>query len=139
VELAQIRYFVTLCDERNFSRAARRCGVSQPSLSNGIKKLERELGGKLFERSGMSLTPLGRSVRLQFESAIASIGQITKRAAAFHRRQASGRRVGASRILRRLDTAVPLNGAKPLEEAPQSEAAHNRDGRKDGADQHIVR
>jgi DNA-binding transcriptional LysR family regulator len=89
VELAHIRYFVTLCDERNFTRAAGRCGVSQPSLSNGIKTLERELGGKLFERSAMSLTALGKTVRPQFESAIASIEQIKKRAMAFHRRQAS--------------------------------------------------
>ena len=96
MELAQIRYFV-MCDERNFSRAARRCGVSQPSLSNGIKKLERELGGKLFERSGMSLTALGKSVRLQFEITIASVGQITKRARAFHRRREYRRRVGVAR------------------------------------------
>ena len=74
LELAQIRYFVTLCRERNFTRAARRCGVSQPSLSNGIKALECELGGKLFERSDMSLTPLGKSLRLHFESAVASVG-----------------------------------------------------------------
>ena len=60
MELVQIRYFVALCSKRNFTRAARRCGVSQPSLSNGIKALECELGGKLFERSDMSLTPLGK-------------------------------------------------------------------------------
>jgi DNA-binding transcriptional LysR family regulator len=36
-----------LCSERNFTKAARRCGVSQPSLSNGIKALESELGGQL--------------------------------------------------------------------------------------------
>jgi hypothetical protein len=137
VELAQIRYFVMLCDERNFSRAARRCGVSQPSLSIGIKNLEHELGGKLFERSGMSLTPLGKSVRPQFENALASIGQIAKRATAFHRRQAA-RRPGAARRILRLDTAVPLNGAKPFEQAPQSEAADKRDSREDHADQHIV-
>src|SRR3954462_9608922 len=47
VELTQIRYFVMLCSERNFTKAARRCGVSQPSLSNGIKALESELGGQL--------------------------------------------------------------------------------------------
>jgi LysR family hydrogen peroxide-inducible transcriptional activator len=82
VELAHIRYFVALCEERQFTRAAQRCRISQPSLSNGIKTLERELGGKLFERSGMSLTPLGKSLYPQFESALASIGQITKRATA---------------------------------------------------------
>ena len=139
MELAQIRYFVTLCSERNFTRAARRCGVSQPSLSNGIKALECELGGKLFERSDMSLTPLGKRLRLHFESAVASVGQITKRAMAFHRRQLAQRRGSEVRNQPLLDPAVPLSGAKPLEEAAkQGEAAHDRDSREDHDDQHIV-
>ena len=127
MELVQIRYFVALCSKRNFTRAARRCGVSQPSLSNGIKALECELGGKLFERSDMSLTPLGKSLQLHFESAVASVGQITKRAMAFHRRQLVQRRVAAARSLRLLDPAVPLSGARCFEEATQGEAAHDRD------------
>jgi DNA-binding transcriptional LysR family regulator len=137
VELAHIRNFVALCDERSFTRAARRCGISQPSLSNAIKTLERELGGELFERRGMSLTPLGKSVQPQFESTLASVRQITKRAKAFHRRQRAQRRALADRTLRP-DAAVLLNGAKPFEEAPESEAAHDRDGREDRADSHIV-
>jgi LysR family transcriptional regulator, hydrogen peroxide-inducible genes activator len=126
VELAQIRYFVALCDERSFTRAARRCGISQPSLSNAIKALERELGGKLFERRGMSLTPLGKSVQPQFESTLASVGQITKRAKAFHRRQPAQRRALVDRTLRP-DAAVALNEAKLFEEAPLSKAPHNRE------------
>ena len=139
MELAQIRYFVTLCSERNFTRAARRCGVSQPSLSNGIKALECELGGKLFERSDMSLTPLGKRLRLHFESAVASVGHITKRAMAFHRRQLAKRRGSEVRNQPLLDPAVPLSGAKPLEEAAKKgKAAHDRDSREDYDDQHIV-
>jgi hypothetical protein len=45
-----IRYFLALCEELNFTRAARRCGVSQPSLTNAIGALERQLGGTLFQR-----------------------------------------------------------------------------------------
>ena len=138
MELAQIRYFVTLCSERNFTRAARRCGVSQPSLSNGIKALERELGGKLFDRSDMSLTPLGKSLRLHFESAVASVGQITKRAMAFHRRQLAPRRFAEARDQPPLDPAVPLSGTKPFEEAAPREAACDRDCREDHGEQHIV-
>jgi hypothetical protein len=64
IELQQIRYFLSLCEEGTFTRAAERCGVSQPSLSNGIKQLEAELGGPLFERNRKAcrLTKLGRSV-----------------------------------------------------------------------------
>jgi DNA-binding transcriptional LysR family regulator len=51
---AQIRYFLILYDELNFTRAAKRCGVSQPSLTNGIKDLESRFGGKLFDRVSSS-------------------------------------------------------------------------------------
>ena len=51
---AQIRYFLILYDELNFTRAAKRCGVSQPSLTNGIKDLESRFGGKLFYRISSS-------------------------------------------------------------------------------------
>jgi DNA-binding transcriptional LysR family regulator len=62
--MQQVHYFLTLCAELNFTRAARRCGVSQPSLSNAISALERELGGALFHRKpSIALTGLGRMVR----------------------------------------------------------------------------
>jgi LysR family hydrogen peroxide-inducible transcriptional activator len=51
MEMNQVRYFLALCDERNFTRAAERCGVKQPSLTKAIKKLESKLGGALFNRS----------------------------------------------------------------------------------------
>ena len=50
MEMHQVRYFLALCDELHFTRAARRCGVKQPSLTRAIKMLEKELGGALFER-----------------------------------------------------------------------------------------
>jgi hypothetical protein len=65
VETNQIRYFLALCQEQNFTRAAKRCGVSQPSVSNAIKRLEEELGGNLFHRTknGAKLSPLGVAIR----------------------------------------------------------------------------
>ena len=63
MQMQQIRYFLTLCEERNFTRAARRCGVSQPSLTNAMIALERELGGALFQRRPqIALTALGHAV-----------------------------------------------------------------------------
>lgn len=57
MELHQLRYFCAIVDTGSFSRAARQSNVSQPSLSQQIRKLEDELGARLFDR-------LGRSVRL---------------------------------------------------------------------------
>jgi DNA-binding transcriptional LysR family regulator len=60
----QVRYFLAMCEELNFSRAARRCGVSQPALTTAISALERDLGGPLFHRKpSIALTALGRVVR----------------------------------------------------------------------------
>ena len=64
MQLHQIRYFLALCAEGNFTRAARRSGVSQPSLTNAISALERQLGGALFERKpAVALTALGRAMQ----------------------------------------------------------------------------
>jgi DNA-binding transcriptional LysR family regulator len=64
MQMQQVDYFLTLCEELNFTRAARRCGVSQPSLTTAIGTLERELGGALFYRKpAIALTGLGRMVR----------------------------------------------------------------------------
>jgi len=52
MELQQLRYFASVADLANFTRAAEQCNVSQPSLSQQIINLERELGHKLFHRLG---------------------------------------------------------------------------------------
>src|SRR5262245_5699344 len=64
MQMHQVGYFLALCEELNFTRAARRCGISQPSLTNAIGALERDLGGALFNRKpSIALTGLGRMVR----------------------------------------------------------------------------
>jgi len=62
MELHQLRYFVAVSETGSFSRGAERCGITQPSLSQQILKLESELGQKLFDRLGRSvqMTPAGR-------------------------------------------------------------------------------
>ena len=64
MEMHSIRYFVALSETLNFSHAARKCRVTQPSMTRAIKKLEEELGGELFsrERSKAHLTELGRAM-----------------------------------------------------------------------------
>jgi LysR family hydrogen peroxide-inducible transcriptional activator len=69
MELHQVRYFLAVAEELNFSRAAEKCGVSQPALSRAIILLEQEFGGPLFhrERRLTNLSPLGRMVRPYLE------------------------------------------------------------------------
>lgn len=69
MEMNQIRYFLAVCEHRNFTHAARASNVSQPSLTAAIKKLEEELGDALFirDRAGCRLTPLGKLMQPRFE------------------------------------------------------------------------
>lgn len=75
-----LRYFLMVIEEGNFSRAAQRCNVSQPTLSAGIAKLEREVGRPLFHRTNrrVELTPAGATFagharRIEAEFAAAAI------------------------------------------------------------------
>ena len=58
----QVRYFLAAAEELNFTRAAERCSVAQPTMTRAIKMLEYDLGGPLFsrERARTHLTELGR-------------------------------------------------------------------------------
>jgi len=62
MDLRQLRYFLALSEELNFTRAAARCNVSQPPLSRAIAQLEEELGAVLFVRDThhVALTAAGR-------------------------------------------------------------------------------
>ncbi len=89
MELRQIQYFLALCDERNFTRAARQCRVAQPSLTNAIKKLEHELGDVLFQRGrgNIELSELGTLVKPCFLDARRAIEEVMHRASDFAMRK----------------------------------------------------
>jgi LysR family transcriptional regulator, hydrogen peroxide-inducible genes activator len=57
MELHQLRYFVAVAECGNFSRAAEACGVSQPSLSQQVQKLEKRLNQRLLDRLGRRAVP----------------------------------------------------------------------------------
>ncbi len=82
--LTELRYIVAVAREKHFGRAAEACFVSQPTLSVSIKKLEEELGVRIFERGAneVSVTPLGDEIVRQAQSVIeqaAGIKEIAKR------------------------------------------------------------
>ena len=76
MEIHQLRYFVAVADEGNFSRAAAKVRVAQPSLSQQIRKLEAEVGQPLFDRLPRSvvLTEAGRCLIDYARQILASIG-----------------------------------------------------------------
>ena len=75
MELHQLKYFIAVVETGSFSKAAKRCFVAQPSLSQQIIKLEKEIGTKLFDRLGKKvvLTEAGNTLlpgakRILYES-----------------------------------------------------------------------
>jgi DNA-binding transcriptional LysR family regulator len=72
--LQQLRYFLTAADSGSFSAAAEELHMAQPSLSDQIRKLEAELGGALFARTGrrLALTEAGRMLRPHAERTLAA-------------------------------------------------------------------
>jgi LysR family transcriptional regulator, hydrogen peroxide-inducible genes activator len=62
--IRELRYLVALANRAHFGRAAQDCHVSQPTLSNQIRKLEEYLGVTLIERNAKSfaLTAIGGDV-----------------------------------------------------------------------------
>jgi DNA-binding transcriptional LysR family regulator len=77
MELRHLRYFVAVADELNFTRAARRLGIAQPSLSSQIRQLETEMGTPLLRREtrGVELTDAGT---LMFEEARVILAEVER-------------------------------------------------------------
>jgi len=88
METQHIRYFLAVSDELNFTRAAERCGVAQPTVTAAIQRLERDVGGALFYRLPyppyVQLTSLGHQLQplcLQIDELLAkaqTIGRSVK-------------------------------------------------------------
>lgn len=117
-ELRQLRVFVAVAEELNFTRAAERLYLGQQAVSKSVRSLERELGVELLERTTreVRLTPAGAALLERGREALAAAD------AAFAAAQAAGRalagtvRVGVSPALGRHvvdEAARVLLGASP--------------------------
>src|SRR3954452_25488014 len=75
MNVRQLECFVAVVEERSFTRGARRVGISQPSLSEQVRTLERALGGQVVERlpRGFSLTPAGRALLPEARAAVRAV------------------------------------------------------------------
>ena len=82
MEFHQLRYVCAIAETGSFSRAAERCQIAQPSLSQQVLKLEEDLGTRLFDRLGRSVRlteagraflPHARSILSQMETARSSV------------------------------------------------------------------
>ena len=75
MDLQRLRYFLEVARQKNFSKAAKVCRVSQPSLSQQIKKLESEVGGALFirNRGSVQLSELGEGFLGHAQAVLAEV------------------------------------------------------------------
>lgn len=89
MDLRQLECFLAVAQELHFGRAAERLGMSQSTVSEAIKALERTLGGPVFDRTSrrVSLTGLGESLRRGSEPAVIGLRAVFQDC----RRQAAGK------------------------------------------------
>lgn len=80
MELRQLKYAIQIAEEKNFSRAAEKLHIAQPSLSQQLSKLEKELGVQLFRRStnSVELTHAGSLFIKKAQKVLDIVEQIQK-------------------------------------------------------------
>ncbi len=122
LEVRELRYFVAVAEELNFSRAAERLGIAQPPLSRAIKRIERRLGVRLFERDtrGVALTDAGSTMLAEARPALLAMSAVarrTQRAAMIEPRLLVTAKAGtATALLRRIvESHGRLPGVVPVE------------------------
>ena len=82
--LTELRYIIAVARYRHFGKAAEACCISQPTLSVGVRKLEEELGVRLFERSrsDVIVTAIGETIVKQAKAVMLAADEIRQTASA---------------------------------------------------------
>ena len=108
MEMQHVRYFLATASELNFTRAAERCNVTQPSLTRAIRHLEGELGGDLFrrERPQAQLTELGQRMHPMLKQCYESALGVRSLAAAINSGEIGSLKLALSRTIN-LDLLTP--------------------------------
>ena len=108
MEMQHVRYFLATASELNFTRAAERCNVTQPSLTSAIRHLEDELGGDLFrrERPQAQLTELGQRMHPMLKQCYESALGVRSLAAAINSGEIGSLKLALSRTIN-LDLLTP--------------------------------
>ena len=117
MELRQLKYFVAVAEELHFRRAAERLYVAQPAVSEQIRKLEAELGVRLFDRTNrrVAITEAGAAMLEEGRRVLAQAD--TAQLAARNARERAGARLRIGYLPDSLPASVPralqhLAGAK---------------------------
>ncbi|SHH01623.1 LysR family transcriptional regulator [Streptoalloteichus hindustanus] len=120
-DLRRLSYFRAVAEERHFGRAAERLRITQPSLSQQIKALERAVGAPLLERSprGVSLTPAGEvlldEARMLLSQADHSLAAVRAAAGAARPEIRVGLPAGVdAALLRRIKEATAALGVRAV-------------------------
>jgi DNA-binding transcriptional LysR family regulator len=95
-DLRQLRYFVTVADEGQMVRAARKLQLAQPALSQAIARLESQLGVKLLDRHprGVAVTPAGQAFLEKARATLDAADDVDATARSWARAQAGRLLVG---------------------------------------------
>jgi len=112
----QLRYFLALASAQSFVKAAEVEGVTQPSLSQQIKRLETDLGVPLFDRlgRGVQLTPYGKALLPLAESMLRQAGEARKAIASLNSLDEGKVSVGVIPTILPYGLAEPLNAFRTL-------------------------
>lgn len=133
MDIRELRYFAAVFAERNLTAAARRCFISQPSISAAITNLEAELGATLFIRHKKGVAPTEAAE--QFHAVARRILDEADAARNLFRKPAS-RQTLTLALMRTLDVARTIAILKPLTASP--DVALRLVGANEAADARII-